>query len=949
MDLEIVGRHDLLFDDDATAAFVNSGDALVDWHSLQIDRYDVRHLLSSPPPPRRRNGNSEPILLDDLSLESQLDHERYLDLPSHSDQPEEDEHRPDTLGYRTVAFSYGNTDDSADQKNTDAGMESSGFLPRFPIPGNLRQCLPPTEKVHQIIARTAMFVSKHGGQSEFILRLKQGDNPSFGFLMPGHHLHAYFRFLVEHPELLLSESEGYSQGEQKQAGSKHNNSNGVDGALTLLGSFYGSGEEEEGDDTVKTEKDVSLDSTYSVNCSISHGSKKIESQADAAKDESVSRYPILSPKEKVLTVKKNSLITASKSGTVKGMEEKSRLFTAAADKAKSSTMGMTSKIKPLILEPPPELKRLIDKLVEFIMRNGKQFEATLIEQDSKHGRFPFLLPSNQYHSYYLKVLQTAQESKVNCKSFYSGKDDILGRGMDKKVSVLKEKDFSYLASDMPLESDRKEKFKMVIGKSKKESQETESKETQQECGIGAAAAAAIFQAATRGFKNSNLQIISITSPTDHVHLNSSEGGQPGNLCSLLRSKPDESVEKSGQSGSCNVSAADPKKISRAVSVEAAGEADSSEAHLTKEQKLKAERLKRAKMFVAMLKSGELPFTTGASRGSSLEPLECGVSRCASEVNPDVKKREGSLAPAADVDKPATDEKPERNYFGEEHSERLSKRKYRSRSGGCEDDDEDDDGDTKEHNERRSKRNCRSRSRRHDEGDENENAVETEQKHHRRRHRNHSSSEENEDEGEISEEDRDNKHCKLKHRSYHSQQEDECEDKYKEDKNHKRSRKKHRSHRSSREHSTKRRLSKQYVQEEDEHDHGRARKRSGKKHRSHRSRDKHGHRSERSSRDTESQHNLKHETSSDDEHQNHSSMDKHKKKLYDERNELEEGEISSRVSDESRGISNGHISVETSTDVVNSHQRAPSQPSETTAEVPDDLRAKIRAMLMATRL
>jgi hypothetical protein len=80
MDLEVVGRHTLLFDDDATAAFINSSDALVEWNSLSIDRYDVRHLLSNPPPPRKPRRHHS----DDPSLESELDHERYLDLPSSS-------------------------------------------------------------------------------------------------------------------------------------------------------------------------------------------------------------------------------------------------------------------------------------------------------------------------------------------------------------------------------------------------------------------------------------------------------------------------------------------------------------------------------------------------------------------------------------------------------------------------------------------------------------------------------------------------------------------------------------------------------------------------------------------------------------------------------------------------------------------------------------------------
>lgn len=87
MDLEVVGRHALLFDDDSMAAFVNSGDALVDWNSLQIDRYDVRHLLSGPLPPRRRRNPQSSSHLTDSSLNSQLDHERFLDLPPSSEEP----------------------------------------------------------------------------------------------------------------------------------------------------------------------------------------------------------------------------------------------------------------------------------------------------------------------------------------------------------------------------------------------------------------------------------------------------------------------------------------------------------------------------------------------------------------------------------------------------------------------------------------------------------------------------------------------------------------------------------------------------------------------------------------------------------------------------------------------------------------------------------------------
>ncbi|XP_051128408.1 uncharacterized protein LOC127249568 isoform X2 [Andrographis paniculata] len=830
---------------------------------------------------------------------------------------EEDKHGTEASGFHAVAFLYGSTDDSIDQKNTDVHMESSGFLPQFPVPGDLLHSLPPTEKLHQIIARTALFVSKHGGQSEIILRVKQGDNPTFGFLMPDHQLHPYFRYLVDHPELLNSESAGSPQDDRKETSNDHGISNGVGGALSLLGSVYGSGEEEDAQDSGKSAKDVTQDSNSSGTHIIHQDATKIRSQLNVGKDGSLPRSTVPSIKEKANTVKKNTLVTVSKSGTTKGVERETHLVHADVDKARESAVGVTSNIDPVIPEPPPELKRVIDKLVEFIMRNGKQFEATLIEQDAKYGRFPFLLPLNKYHPYYLKVLETAQESQANGKGLYSGKER-------KKGSVLKEKDSAF--DDMPLESDKKEKFKMVIGKSKKEMQETESKGTQPESGVmvDAEAAAAILEAATRGTKHAGYKLSSSNSSGALFHTNSSEDGNPGNVGNHVSPPTDYAVSKSEHIEIQNESNV-AKMLGRKAAVEVANEADSGEAHLTKEQKLKAERLKRAKMFVALLKNGEVPFKTGTSHGSSLEPPEALISMSASKV--DVKEREGSIAPA-DVDRPADSEKLERNYFGDDHAQRHLNRKYRSRPD-VEDDDEEDKMDNGNERHRKRDRKSRSRHRDQDHGD---------------------SSDDNNDEGRSSEEEDDGRHYKSKRRSLRSQQEDEHDrdggDKHRKDKNHKRSSKKHQSR--------KRGSSKQHPEEEDEHDHDEEeRKHSRKGHRSsHHSRDKHRHGSKRPSRNRESESNLKNGTSSDEEHRKASGVNKHRKRSRHERNNLEEGEISSRVSEESRGIAvaNGHVGGEASAEGTSSRERAPSQPlPESATEVPDDLRVKIRAMLMATRL
>ncbi|GJN17976.1 hypothetical protein PR202_gb05087 [Eleusine coracana subsp. coracana] len=92
MDLEIVGRHALLFDDDTTAEVVNSGGSLVPWAAvgasdLLLDRHDVRHLLDRVPPRPRRSYSA--VLLSAPSLdgvsEAELDRERFLDLPADDD------------------------------------------------------------------------------------------------------------------------------------------------------------------------------------------------------------------------------------------------------------------------------------------------------------------------------------------------------------------------------------------------------------------------------------------------------------------------------------------------------------------------------------------------------------------------------------------------------------------------------------------------------------------------------------------------------------------------------------------------------------------------------------------------------------------------------------------------------------------------------------------------
>lgn len=772
---------------------------------------------------------------------------------------------------------------------------------------------PTTEKVHQIIARTAMFVSKHGGQSEIVLRVKQGDNPSFGFLMPDHHLHAYFRYLVDHQGLLQPDFDGKPFHGEKISSNEHG---GGGGALSLLGSLYGSMEDEDGaSENASAHKENASGEASDVSAAVSHDSDKQESPVTrVVKDEAASTH-VLPSKEKVTSLKKNSFVSASKavSSGMKKEGDSSILLSAATAKLHAPLLA-TSKKEPLILEPPSDLKRLVEKIVEFIMKNGKQFEAVLMEQDSEHGRFPFLLPSNQYHSYYIKVLQKAQESKLTGKSFLNDKDGLVGHGPDKKTSRSKERDTLSPGSagcDIPNDSDRKEKFKMVLGKSKKDGQDP-PKTTQQQFGVrvDAAAAAAILQAATRGIRNPNLGFLSSTDMNGNNYGRSNEGGQASSLGSRLSSQPDNTTQKSNPSGEREVSVPVAKAIAKTAALEAASEADSSEAHLTKEHKLKAERLRRAKMFVTMLKSGAPPLKTELSRGLSAEPQVSGVSGSVAEVNLPVKEREGSSAPL-DVGISDKNEVSQRKHSGDENNERRSRRKYRSRSSRHEGEEEEDEK-------------------------EEDNDEKLELKHSKKKHHSRCSSpevEEDSEEGRV-EEERGDRHSKKKHRLHRSSNKDD-ELKDEDEWDHKYSRKKHRSHRSLRE--------KVDEEDEEERDHRLSRKKHRSHHSSRHSKEGNSHKKKHSSsKDREFRYRRKHDISSDDEHRHQSRSNKLKKGSHSEQEELEEGEISPKISDQSRGSVGGGASREASVDL----SRAPSQPSETT-EVSEDLRAKIRAMLMAT--
>ncbi|KAL5673982.1 hypothetical protein ACJX0J_018288, partial [Zea mays] len=508
---------------------------------LLLDRHDIRHLLDRVPPPPRRAYSV--ALLSTPSPDG-----RYLDVPAGDGEYEGsgDAAPSDTeqVYYNVVPFSYGCLSGSDELNYSDLC-----YPPPFYVPESLLNKLPPSEKAHQIIARTTLFVSEHGGRAgrntcgslarSIVLRVKQGDNPTFGFLMPDHHLHIYFRYLVDHPQLLKDDADAV--GTNKGSTEREHASSG--GALSLLGTTYDSGDEDEG--TLPRSPDVQ---GHVKPASI------MPDKEELGKDQTA---PLHAVKSKTILMKKNLILTG-------------HIIVVQREK----------------------------KIIEFILTNGKEFEEKLIEQDRTTGRFPFLMSSNPCHSYYLKFLQETEESKSHGRSpNHKDKRDSCDRRNRRNpesddrsslecadngsrefmawypISIASDRSSAGPSEKQLYDKQGNSRFHLVVGLKL-------SPEPIRKVNVNEAAAIVMVMVATCGLGAANDSLNTMKGTKDNVrtHFNA--------------------LSERISNGEADAS------LTGTAAAVASKEADSSEASMTKEQKLKAERLRRAKMFAAIIKSGD---------------------------------------------------------------------------------------------------------------------------------------------------------------------------------------------------------------------------------------------------------------------------------------------------------------------------------------------------------
>ncbi|XP_025914700.1 splicing factor, suppressor of white-apricot homolog isoform X6 [Apteryx rowi] len=365
-----------------------------------------------------------------------------------SEPTEEEEHQPakqrETVQTENV------------EENEEPFVAPSGLN----VPSDVE--LPPTAKMHAIIERTANFVCKQGAQFEIMLKAKQARNSQFDFLRFDHYLNPYYKFIQK----AMKEGRYAAPSENKTEEKKHSkvkseeedDDDDDDDGNYLHPSLFASKKCSRLEELMKPLKVVDPDHPLAAlvrkaqsdnNSSTpqsTDGAAVQTSQVEYSSDSTVaamyySYYMLpdgtycLAPPPPGIDVATyyNALpagVTVSSTTGVAtvppppGTTPPPPPDTTDSSSGLTSTTTSTSTIAPVvaIIPPPPDIQPVIDKLAEYVARNGIKFETSVRAKNDL--RFEFLQPWHQYNAYYefKKQFFLQKESNDNSQGVSSSED-----------------------------------------------------------------------------------------------------------------------------------------------------------------------------------------------------------------------------------------------------------------------------------------------------------------------------------------------------------------------------------------------------------------------------------------------------------------------------------------------------------------------------------------------
>ncbi|XP_005018141.2 splicing factor, suppressor of white-apricot homolog isoform X3 [Anas acuta] len=365
-----------------------------------------------------------------------------------SEPTEEEEHQPTKQR------------EAAQTENVEENEEPFVAPPGLNVPSDVE--LPPTAKMHAIIERTANFVCKQGAQFEIMLKAKQARNSQFDFLRFDHYLNPYYKFIQkamkEGRYAAPSENKADEKKHSKVKSEEEDDDDDDDDGNYLHPSLFASKKCSRLEELMKPLKVVDPDHPLAAlvrkaqsdnNSSTpqsTDGAAVQTSQVEYSSDSTVaamyySYYMLpdgtycLAPPPPGIDVATyyNALpagVTVSSTTGVAsvppppGTTPPPPPDTTESSSGLTSTTTSTSTIAPVvaIIPPPPDIQPVIDKLAEYVARNGIKFETSVRAKNDL--RFEFLQPWHQYNAYYefKKQFFLQKESSDNSQGVSSSED-----------------------------------------------------------------------------------------------------------------------------------------------------------------------------------------------------------------------------------------------------------------------------------------------------------------------------------------------------------------------------------------------------------------------------------------------------------------------------------------------------------------------------------------------
>ncbi|XP_052611490.1 splicing factor, suppressor of white-apricot homolog isoform X5 [Peromyscus californicus insignis] len=297
--------------------------------------------------------------------------------------------------------------------------------------------LPPTAKMHAIIERTANFVCKQGAQFEIMLKAKQARNSQFDFLRFDHYLNPYYKFIQkamkEGRYTVLAENKSEDKKKLGATSDNEDEDEEEDGSY-LHPSLFASKKSSRLEELMKPLKVVDPDHPLAALVRkaqadssapappTADGTPAQPSQVEYTTDSTVAAmyysyymlpdgtYCLAPPPPGIDVATYYSTlpagVTVSSSPGVTttvppppGTTPPPPPTTAETSSGVTSTTTTTSALAPVaIIPPPPDIQPVIDKLAEYVARNGLKFETSVRAKNDQ--RFEFLQPWHQYNAYY---------------------------------------------------------------------------------------------------------------------------------------------------------------------------------------------------------------------------------------------------------------------------------------------------------------------------------------------------------------------------------------------------------------------------------------------------------------------------------------------------------------------------------------------------------------------